>query len=217
MTKRPRRVKRKAYESAIRTEGAEKTRAAILAAARRLLIERGFEAMTMQAVAADAGVALDTVYATVGKKPLLVRLIIEAAIAHRDDREVAVAERDYVVRIRAARTAGEKLRIYGAAVAKTQSQMAPINRALNAAAPAHPELAALANEIAKRRLHNMRILARELLDTGELRRGLTVERVADVLWATNSSELYWLLVDERGWSGAELGEWLAESWIRLFL
>jgi AcrR family transcriptional regulator len=216
MPNRPRRVKRKKYESAIRAEGAEQTRAAILNAARRLFLERGYEAMTMQAVAADADVALDTVYATVGRKPLLARLLVETAISDRDH-AVPAEERDYVVRIKAAPSAREKLLIYATAVARIAPRLGPLVRSLKAAAPAHPELASLWREIAERRANNMRLLAEDLLGTGELRRGLAAERIADILWATNAPEFYTLLVDERGWSCEAFGAWLADAWTRLLL
>ena len=44
----------------------------------------------------------------------------------------------------------------------------------------------------------MRKLAMELRGAGGLREGLTINQAADVLWATNSSELYVLLTVERG-------------------
>lgn len=166
----------------------------------------------MQAIADAAGVALDTVYAAVGKKPVLARLLVETAISNRD-RAVPAEERDYVQRIRATTGAGEKLVIYAQAVTEIHARLAPIVRSLKAA----PELAELWREIAERRAHNMRDLARDLIATGELRVDLSVERVADIVWAMNAPEFYTLLVNERGWSPRDFGAWLADSWRRLLL
>jgi hypothetical protein len=63
----------------------------------------------------------------------------------------------------------------------------------------------------------MRKLARELDDAGGLRAGVSVEEAADVIWATNSSELYVLLTVERRWSPLRYERWLAETWRRLLL
>jgi hypothetical protein len=52
---------------------------------------------------------------------------------------------------------------------------------------------------------------------GGLRDGLTIREAADVLWATNSPDLYALLVMERGWSATRYERWLADSWCRLLL
>jgi AcrR family transcriptional regulator len=57
---------------------------AILDAARVLFTERGYAATAMTAIADRAGVALDTVYASVGRKPQLARLLIETAISGTD-------------------------------------------------------------------------------------------------------------------------------------
>jgi AcrR family transcriptional regulator len=54
-----------------RRQGAARTRTAILDAARELFTERGYAATPMSAIAERAGVALDTVYASAGRKPEL--------------------------------------------------------------------------------------------------------------------------------------------------
>ena len=200
----------------MRAEGAERTRQSILTAARELFVEQGYAAMTMQAVAEQAGVALDTVYATVGKKPLLARLLVESAISN-SDQAVPAEQRDYVLRLRAARTAREKLAIYAAAVVDIQSRLAPLVRQVEIAGRSHPDLAAIWREIAERRAQNMKRLAADLRQTGELRDDLTNDRVADILWSTNSPELFTLFVHHRGWSTAEYETWLADAWCRLLL
>lgn len=63
----------------------------------------------------------------------------------------------------------------------------------------------------------MRLLAADLLATGQLRDGLSVEEVADTIWATNSPDLHRLLIEDRGWSPDHYETWLATSWRRLFL
>ena len=64
---------------------------------------------------------------------------------------------------------------------------------------------------------NMRRFPREVASTGELRPGLDVDEMADVVWATNSAEFYGLLVSERGWAPEQYEAWLADSWARLFI
>jgi len=211
-----RRVKPRRYTSAVRAEGAERTRQSIFDAARTLFVEHGYAAMTMQAIADRAGVALDTVYATVGKKPLLVKLLVEMAISNTD-REVPAEQREYVQRLRAARSAREKLAIYARAVVDIQRRLAPLVRAVEAAATVHPDLYAMWREIAERRAENMKKLAADLQRTDELRTDLTTNQVADILWATNSPELFTLFVVQRGWSPAAYEHWLADAWSRLLL
>jgi AcrR family transcriptional regulator len=211
--KRP--VKRR-YDSSSRREAAERTRAAILASAQRLLTARGYAAFSMKDVAAEAGVALDTVYASVGRKPQLLRELLEGAISGTGE-AVPASERQYVKRIRAAQDARAKLDIYAHAVADIHVRLAPLVRVLRDAAAVAPELAALWQEISARRRRNMALLAADLLATGELRAELAQGEIADVLWSMNAPEFYMLLVDERGWSPKRFARWLADAWGRLLL
>jgi len=78
--------------------------------ARELFAERGYSATPMAAIADRAGVALDTVYASVGRKPELARLLIETAISGTDE-AVPAEQRDYVQAIQAAPDAGAKIAV----------------------------------------------------------------------------------------------------------
>ena len=70
----------RSYRSPVRTEAAQVTRAAIVEAARALFAERGYARTSVAAVAERAGVALNTVYTSIGGKPALV-----AAVARAED------------------------------------------------------------------------------------------------------------------------------------
>src|SRR5580700_3737573 len=99
MTRMPGPVKRR-YDATGRRHAADRTRTAILDAARELFTERGYAATPMTAIADRAGVALDTVYASAGRKPELARLLIETAISGTTQ-AVPADDRDYVQAIRA--------------------------------------------------------------------------------------------------------------------
>src|SRR5499427_5931857 len=114
MTHMPAPVKRR-YDATRRRRAAARTRAAILEAARELFTERGYTATPMTAIADRAGVALDTVYASVGRKPELARLLIETAISGTDE-AIPAGQRDYVRAVRAAPDADTKIAIFAAAV-----------------------------------------------------------------------------------------------------
>ena len=206
---------RRRYTSALRSEQARATRSAVLEAARKLFAERGYAATGVAAIAERAGVAVDTVYATVGRKPVLLRAVLETAISGVDE-AVPAEERDYVHRIRAAETAREKLELYAGAMAEIGPRLAPVHRALAEAALTDADCAALHVEIRERRAANMRLFAADLRATGELRPELTDDEVADVVWSMNAPE-YRALFMERGWSAERFDRWLADAWIRLLL
>jgi AcrR family transcriptional regulator len=213
MTRKP---KRRAYDSSSRQEGARATRRAILAAARKLFLQQGYAATTMPDIARAAEVALDTVYAAVGKKPALFRLLVETAISGEDE-PIRPEQRDYVQAIRAEPEAANKLRIYAGALCKIYPRLAPLVTALQAAAPLDADLKALWKEISARRAANMRLLAENLAQTGVLRAELSIPAAADIIWSLGSPEYYVLLVESRGWSLGEFERWLADAWTRLLL
>jgi AcrR family transcriptional regulator len=212
----PRHSKKREYDSTLRQEAANRTRESILEAARRVFLQKGYAAATMPLIAQAAGVALDTVYATVGKKPALFRLLIETALSGGGG-VVPAEKRNYVATIRAESDAVKKLRIYAAAVRDIQQRLAPLLLALQGAAPLSPELARLWRNISERRARNMRLLAADLAGTGRLRQDLSVAQAADIIWSMNSPEFYLLLVEQRDWSPKEFEHWLADAWIRLLL
>jgi AcrR family transcriptional regulator len=209
-------VKTRRYDSTSRRHAAQVTRSAILDAARELFVDQGYAASSVGQIARRAGVAADTVYASVGKKAELFTLLIESALSGEQN-AVAGEQREYVTRMRAASTADAKLAIYANAITLIQARLAPLFLALRAAAHADPELAGSWTTISERRAANMRRLVGDLATTGELRTDLTHDEIADVIWSMNSSEYYALLVLERGWSPERFETWLHDAWLRLLI
>jgi AcrR family transcriptional regulator len=209
----PAQVKRH-YDATRRREAAARTRDAILAAARDLFTERGYAATPVAAIAERAGVALDTVYASVGRKPELARLLIETAISGTGQ-AVPAEQRDYVRAVRAAPDAATKITLYAAAVTAIAPRLAPVLAIVQQAAHSAPELAALWDEIAARRAANMQLFVADLAAVAPLR--LDAAEAAEIVWATNAVELYHLLVDQRGWTSQRYQQFLADTWRRLLL
>ena len=216
MTADSRRPAARGYHSPRREEQAAATRAAVLAAARDLFVAQGYAGTTVAQIARSARVAVDTVYATVGRKPALLREVLETAISGTDV-AVPAQQRDYVMRVRAAATAREKITHYVTALVQIQDRLAPVFLALRDAGSTDPDSAALWQEIAQRRARNMREFAADLRGTGELRADMTDDDVADIVWSMNGPEYWVLLVGERGWSGERFGAYLIDAWARLLL
>ena len=209
-------VKGRPYDNAARQTQSEETRQRILQAARELIVQRGYRAATVAAIARTAGVHVDTVYELVGRKPVLLRELIERAVSGTDG-AVSDEERGYVKAIVAESDPVRKLTIYAGAVRQIQFRMAPLLLALRDASATEPEAKQVWQEISDRRAANMRKLARDLQAAGGLHAGLSIDEAADVIWATNSSELYVLLTVERGWPPDRYERWLADTWCRLLL
>lgn len=204
------------YHAPRRRQQAVQTRLAVLSAARELFTTRGYAATTVAEIAALAGVATDTVYAAVGRKPTLLRELLETAISGVD-RAVPAEQRDYVLAVRTATSAREKIGVYAGAVGRINARMAPIHAALREAAVGDGDCDALWQEISERRARNMLLFAADLRSTGDVRADLSDQDVADIVWSMNATEYYTLLVERRGWSRRRYTDYLADAWCRLFL
>ena len=209
-------VNGRVYDNAARQTQSAETRQRVLNAAHQLIAARGYRKTTVADIALEAGVHIDTVYALVGRKPVLLRELIEQAVSGTD-RAVTPEERNYVKAILAEPDPARKLAIYARAVRHIQARMAPLFLALRDASATEPEAGVVWREISDRRAKNMRDLVRNLKAADGLRDDLSIDEAADTIWATNSSELYVLLTAERGWSADRYERWLADTWCRLLL
>ncbi len=204
------------YESEIRRRRSAETRRRILECARDLVVERGYAGTTVAEVARRADVHVDTVYALVGRKPVVLHELVENAISGTDH-AVDPLERNYVQEMRAEPDARRKLDLYAGAMSRIHERLAPLFLALRDASRADPEAGRIWSAISDRRATNMRRLADDLVSTGQIRSDLTLDQVADLVWVTNSPDVYQLLVQDRGWTPEHYQAWLADSWHRLLL
>jgi AcrR family transcriptional regulator len=206
---------KRSYDNERRTAQSQDTRLRILEAARQLLMAKGYRATTVAQVARAAGVHHDTIYALVGRKPEILRELIEMAISGADG-PVAPEEREYVQRMLAEPDPRQKLAIYASAMRAIQTRMAPLLLALRDASSTEPDAEQVWNAISERRAANMRRLVVDLGE-GVLRPELSDDTAADIIWATASSEVFILLTTQRRWPLRQYEDWLYDTWCRLLL
>ena len=200
--------KSRPYDARGRMEQAQRNRENIIEVARRVFLERGYAATTINAIAQEAGVSIETIYKSFGGKAGLVRAIYERGLAGRGD--TPAPERSDAM---SAREADPRaiLRHWGALTAEVSPLVSPILQLVRSAATTDPELAELLSESDAQRLTRMRRNARVLVDRRFLRKGVTAERAAEILWAYTSPELYDLFVMRRGWTPQRFGEFVASA------
>lgn len=208
-------VKRRRYRSVVRAQGAAATRQAVLASAQRLFTTGGYDATSVADIAAAAEVNIDTVYATLGRKPQLLLAVIDMTLGSSAE-PIPAEQRDWVKAIRAAPSAAAKIATYAQALSRIMPTVAPLFEALREAASTDPECARLRHELAERRAANMALFAEDLRATGQLRDDLTDDQIADIVWTTNAPE-YYRLVTSRGWTAQAYGTLLQDMWTRLLL
>ena len=200
------------YDASGRREKARASRRAVLLAARALLEERGFAATTIEEVARQAGVSAVSIYKRFGTKAALVKEVFDVTIAG-DDEQVAVADREGAQRIREESDVRTKLRLYAEGAAARAERSAGVQLALRNGAPADPAIDELWQRLQAERLTGMTMLARHLVATDQLRSGIEVDEVRDVLWTCISVEVYDLLVLQRGWTRNAYVDWMARTLI----
>jgi AcrR family transcriptional regulator len=207
---------KKPYNSALRAAQARATRHAIVDAAARLFIERGYGATTVDAIAEAAGVSRKTVFTSVGGKTEALKLAIDWAIVG-DDEPVPVLERPRVRAGMQEPDARRMLTFFARDVRETAARIAPLQEVVRAAAGLDEEIRALAEEGRTQRLRGMRVLAQQLADRGALKPGLTAAEAADVLWLFHDPAVYYRLVTEQHWDPDRYQDWLADSLISLLI
>jgi TetR/AcrR family transcriptional regulator, regulator of autoinduction and epiphytic fitness len=202
-------VKRR-YESEHRREQARVTRRTILDAAASLFVDPGYAATPLTAVAAHAGVAVQTVYKIFGTKKALLSALVDVTIAG-DDEPVALPDRPFIDDINALPRARDRIERFAAHLTETHARQATVMLALAGAATADPDAAAIWRKTLDERHRGMRMFAAALAATGELRPGHTVDTAADVLWLAMDVRNYDWLVRERGWSAEEFRRWYVQT------
>lgn len=198
------------YDSSLRQKQAKETRRAIFAAAAKLFVSPGYAASPLTAVAAEAGVAVQTVYAVFGSKRQLLSELVDVTIAG-DDEPVAVPERGFVAEIEALPDARDRLARFARHLCETNARQADVMLALAGAATADADAAAIWRKNQDDRRRGMAAFAGALAATGELRPEHDVTSVGDVLWLAMDVRNYDWLVRQCGWSAERYRRWYVDS------
>jgi AcrR family transcriptional regulator len=204
------RVKPRRYDSPRRREQAAATRRAILDAAQRLFERQGYAATTMAAIAAEADVALKTVYVAFETKSGLLRALWHLVL-RGDEEDAPVDERAWYRETLEEPDAERRLRRNARNSRAVKQRAAEMLRVIRDAAPTEPDIGALWERIQTEFYENQHAIVRTLRADGALRPGLDVRRGTDVLWTLNHPDVWLLLVGERGWTPARYERWFADT------
>ena len=209
---------RRAYRSTKRAEQVARTRRDIVMAAGVQFRTHGFAGVSMPVLAAEAGVAVETIYRAFGSKAGLFRAVVDAAVAGGATRaQVPVMERPAIQAIDAEPDPRRQVDRYAATQPGIHRRAGPLLRVLAEAAPADPALRALWESIETDRRHGQGGFVRMLASRGALRPGVDVESASDALWAMTSLAVYDLLTGLRAWSDDQYRTWLADALSALLL
>jgi AcrR family transcriptional regulator len=198
------------YDSSRRRAQAAATRGDILDAAQRLFERGGYAGTTMEAIAAEAGVALKTVYVAFETKSGLLRALWNHLLrAGRD--EVPIADQEWYREVVAEPDPERKLRLTARSSRQVKERIAGVLEVIRSAAPADPDIGALWSRIQTEFHANQRVIVDSIAAAGALRPGLDADRATDLLWTLNHPNVWQLLVEERGWTPEQYEQWLVET------
>jgi AcrR family transcriptional regulator len=179
-----------------------RTRAALLAAARAILEEEGFEALTMTAVAERAGVTRRSVYLHFPTRAALVGAMFDYVAGVE-----GLAES--LAKVWAAPDAVTALDAWAGHLARYHPRLLAVDRAVQRTWREDPDAATHRTKVVAAKLSNCRRLARWLADEGRLADAWTTQSAADMLFALIASDVIEALIVDRRWSRKRLAEHLA--------
>jgi AcrR family transcriptional regulator len=193
-----------------REVAAAETRREILRAARRLFAAHGYAGTSVQQVAEESGVAVQTIYSSVGSKAALV-----LALNDLIDEEAGVAPLTAGV---LAETDPPRLIARGIhLIRQLNERCGDLIQVLFSAEPAEPDAAAAVADGMRRHELGASAIAQRLEALGALRAGMTPERAAAVLSMMTSPASWRQLTQRAGWTFDESEAWLTAALALLLL
>jgi AcrR family transcriptional regulator len=207
---------RRPYRSRLRAEQAAQTRLRILEAAGELFGEGGYAATTIDAIAARASVAVDTVYAIFGnKKALLSALIDHRVTGNIEGSDVLAGEGPRALQTLTDRE--QMIAAFAADIAARIERVRPIDDVMRGAGAIDPDIAELRARMQENRFNKLRYVVELLAARGPLRADVDVDEAAAIVWTLTSPEVNRLLRDDRGWSTQRYEHWLSTTLLRVLI
>jgi AcrR family transcriptional regulator len=191
-------------------------RAAVIAAARKLFVEGGYSATTLEAISVAAGVPPATLYRLFASKIGVLKSVLDVA-AGGDDEPVAFGDRPDVQARMEYDDPREQLEAFAELAARVMARLAPIHHMLTGAAATDPEAAELLADFGRQRQVGQSRIAASLARRGVLRAGVSEREAADTIYALMSPEVFRLLTVERRLSHRNYERWLAGALKELLL
>jgi AcrR family transcriptional regulator len=182
-----------------RARRAGETRRRILASARRLFYERGFAAVTIEQVAEDADVAVQTVYAIHGSKRGILFALVDATRAETSgDAHRAELEQEIDPR--------RQVELLAAFATHYFASIHDIVEILRGAGTADEAAAAAWRRGEERRREKDHAMVTRWEERGAITR--PAQEAEDILWALTGPDVYRLLVVDSGWDADRFTAWL---------
>jgi AcrR family transcriptional regulator len=214
--KQPTSSKRK-YDSTRRQAQANETRRQILEAGRKLFMERGYAGATIEAIATEAKVAPETVYAVFrNKKRILINLMNVSSPSGVED-HTPMLERAGPRAVSQEHDQRRQLQMFAQDVAKNLEQVAPVSEILVNAAKTEQDVDRILQRLLNQRVEHMKFAVQQIASNGPFREKVEESYATDIVWSLTSPEVFLLLTRDRGWPKEKYAQWLADTLTRVLL
>ena len=200
----------RAYDSPRRREQAAETRRKILDAAEQLFSAHSYTVTAMPAIAAEAGVALKTVYLAFGTKAGVLHALWDVRLGG-DDQPIPVADRPWYRQLLAAEDPHLLVRAAARQSRVVKERAGDVLRILRQAAVTDPVLAELWDRIETEFRAVLAGVAERLDALGSLAAHVDVTAATDLLWTLNHPDTWYLLVHGCGWTADRYEHWVGAT------
>jgi len=205
------------YDSTRRQSQADETRRQILTAAHRLFTERGYAGATIEAIAAQAGVAPETIYAIFRNKGKILASLVNFLSASRAEERVPLLERIGPQAVSQERDQRRQLELFAQVVANNLEGNASISEIILVAAKTDQGIEKIMQQFIKQRRQHMAVAVQQIAANGPFRDNMDEEYATDTVWTLASPEVFLLLRRDLGWPKDKYAQWLTETLIRVLL
>ena len=184
------------------------TRHRVLDAAETLFVRDGYAATTIAAVAEEADVAVQTVYAVFGTKRAILNELLAVRVVGDDD-AIPLQSREQWQAIEREPDPRRQLALLAALATRIGNRIGGLYQVLAGAAGSDPEMAKLYRKQQLARYKDQQRLARSLARKGALKEGLPEATATDIMWAIANPNTHYALISERRWTPGQYEQWLA--------
>jgi len=205
------------YDSTRRQSQADETRRQILTAAHRLFTERGYAGATIEAIAAQAGVAPETIYAIFRNKGKILASLVNFLSASRAEERVPLLERIGPQAVSQERDPRRQLQLFAQVVANNLEGNASISEIILVAAKTDQDIEKIMQQFIKQRRQHMAVAVQQIAANGPFRDNMDEEYATDTVWTLASPEVFLLLTRDLGWPKDKYARWLTETLISVLL
>ena len=188
-----------------RAEQARRTRRTVIEAATSLFLRDGFVTTTMSAIAAEAGVAVQTLYLSFRSKTAILVAAFDVAIAG-DDEPMPLLERDWMRYVLEEPDGPLALSTFLEASTVIMSRTTPLYIVIRSAA-ADPDVVEFLVKNKTERHAHFSVVTKALASKPGFTSHLTLKQAADLLYTVHSEDTYAMLVHEQGWTSEEWNRW----------